>query len=165
MKQPPGTPAKHFETVKDLREFLADYEDDDLLLLMLHNRVAGGNFAMYQGYYPLGGTDQEGNPVLFVNQQRTSSGKQPPDRDFERGDIIEIPANEKPLLKPWIGLRIEVIRAEKNWVTGKVLKPACPDQGYPRGKEITFCDASAFVFVENLTDQCPRPTRLLWNNT
>jgi len=76
MKQPLGTPAKQIVTVKELRDFLADYEDDDWVLMMLHNQVLGGAFKQYVGYFPFGATDQEGNPVLFVNPQKTRRGRE-----------------------------------------------------------------------------------------
>jgi hypothetical protein len=59
-------------TVKDLRDFLAGYEDDDLLLIMVHDRVLGSSIPQYRGYYPMGATDQDGNPVLFINKQEWS---------------------------------------------------------------------------------------------
>lgn len=71
MRQPPGTPAKRLITVGDLRQFLDAYEADDHLLVMLHSHATGAQFPQYMGYYPMGGTDQEGNPVLFINEQES----------------------------------------------------------------------------------------------
>ncbi len=59
------------ETVKELREFLADFEDDDLILVMVHDAVLGTPLKQYRGYYPLAAKDDEGNPVLLVNKQKS----------------------------------------------------------------------------------------------
>jgi len=53
-------------TVKELRQFLSNFEEDDELLVMIHDAVLGTPFKQYRGYYNLGAKDDEGNPVLLV---------------------------------------------------------------------------------------------------
>lgn len=75
MKQPPGTPAQQLVTVGDLRDFLRNYDDDELLSVMLHSGIWNSPVGQYQGYYPMGGTEQDGCPVLFVNKMLSRKQK------------------------------------------------------------------------------------------
>ena len=54
--------------VKELKNFLSDYEDDDDVLTMIHSNVFGSKFKMFIGYFDLKYKDDEGNPVLLVKK-------------------------------------------------------------------------------------------------
>jgi len=66
---------------------------------------------------------------------------------FKPGDVIEIILTDEQKYPEWAGLVVKVGQAEKNWVSGRVLKAANPDKMYPRGSRITFTDADAFTLV------------------
>ncbi len=58
----------HLKTVGELRAFLTDYEDDDEMLVMVHDAVLGSPIRQYRGYFTLAAKDDEGNPVLLVEK-------------------------------------------------------------------------------------------------
>ena len=76
---------------------------------------------------------------------------------FKRGDAVEI-TTDFPKYPEWIGLVVEVVRSERNWISGKVIKPATPDQGYPINSDITFTDVSIFTLVRAGLKKQPKQT-------
>lgn len=56
--------------VSELRSFLNEYEDDDLILIMIHDEVIGSPAKQYRGYYNLRTKDDEGNAVLLIHKRK-----------------------------------------------------------------------------------------------
>ncbi len=61
-------------TVKDLKEFLSNFEDGDEILTMVHDSILGTPYPQYRGYFALRAKDDEGNPVLYVYDQQKTKG-------------------------------------------------------------------------------------------
>ncbi len=61
-------------TVKEMREFLSIFEDEDEILTMVHDSILGTPYRQYRGYYALRVKDDEGNPFLYVYDQKKTSG-------------------------------------------------------------------------------------------
>lgn len=81
--------------------------------------------------------------------------------NFEPGDILEIALTSNQPHPDWAGLTIAVTTVESSLITGTVLKPSIPDNGYPAGTTIRWSAPHAFTHVKAKSKEQPQPDKYL----
>jgi len=81
---------------------------------------------------------------------------------FEPGDIVEISVSKGHIYDEWNGLTIMVTaystggQRRPDILSGKVLRTATPDQGYPLNSPISWCVPSTFTHVTASLKEAPK---------
>lgn len=80
---------------------------------------------------------------------------------FEPGDVVEIALTSSQKYPSWAGLTIEVSSYKIGFISGKVLKTATPDRGYPIAASIVWCVPEAFTHVQAKLKEQPKKDKYL----